>query len=71
MVIRMRALMEKLVLHRSRMMMMPAPLLHVHTLEWIILLDWPTQILQRKQIWTRNMMRMRVPCLDELLWMVV
>jgi hypothetical protein len=71
MVIRMMVLMEKLVLHRSCMMLMLLLLpirRHVHTLILICLLDWP---IQGKKILTRNMMLMLAPCLGELLWMVV
>jgi len=67
MVIRMRVLLEMLVLHRTHMMwMLMSPI--VHTLKLIARRERPIQI-QRKQILMRSMML--VLCLGDLPWMVV
>jgi len=75
MVIRMRrVLLEMLVLHRTPHMMMLRLLMlpvrrHVHTRKLVCLGERPVQVLQRKQVLMRNMMR--VLCLGDLRWMVV
>jgi hypothetical protein len=64
----MRVLLEMLALHRTHMMMLPGRR-HVHTLKVVRLGERPVQVLQGKQAWMRNMMRVR--CLGDLRWMVV
>jgi hypothetical protein len=68
MVIRMRVLLEMLVLHRTHMMMRMLMCPVVHTLKLIALGERPVQI-QREQILMRSMML--VLCLGDLPWMVV